>query len=97
MVLDMQARLLLDMLGRGIESALTNSSAFVPELWQATGETLSSIDPETMAVEPSLIPCVQVCFGYSMEFVVLYCWSLFIQHSPYLCFLLSCHRIIVDL
>jgi hypothetical protein len=28
---------------------------------------------------------------------VLYCWSLFIQHSPYLCFLLSCHRIIVDL
>ncbi|MCI01984.1 mediator of RNA polymerase II transcription subunit, partial [Trifolium medium] len=59
MVLDMQARLLLDMLGRGIESALTNSSAFVPELWQASGEMLSSIDPETMAVEPALIPCVQ--------------------------------------
>lgn len=67
MVLDMQARLLLDMLGRGIESALINSSALVPELWQASSETLSNIDPETMAVEPALIPSVQVCFGYSME------------------------------
>ncbi|XP_058730846.1 mediator of RNA polymerase II transcription subunit 16 isoform X2 [Vicia villosa] len=59
MVLDMQARLLLDMLGRGIESALINSSALVPELWQASSETLSNIDPETMAVEPALIPSVQ--------------------------------------
>ncbi|KAJ1405482.1 hypothetical protein SESBI_25836 [Sesbania bispinosa] len=59
MVLDMQARLLLDMLGRGIESALINSSALVPDLWQASGETLSSIDPESMAVEPALIPSVQ--------------------------------------
>ncbi|BAT73746.1 hypothetical protein LR48_Vigan01g061600 [Vigna angularis] len=59
MVLDMQARLLLDMLGKGIESALINSSALVPEPWQASGETLSSIDPETMAVEPALIPSIQ--------------------------------------
>ncbi|KAK7319664.1 hypothetical protein RJT34_04387 [Clitoria ternatea] len=59
MVLDMQARLLLDMLGKGIESALINSSALVPELWQASGETLSSIDPESMAVEPALIPSIQ--------------------------------------
>jgi hypothetical protein len=28
---------------------------------------------------------------------VLYCRSFFIQHTPYLYFLLSCHRIIVDL
>ncbi|KAL2344020.1 hypothetical protein Fmac_005305 [Flemingia macrophylla] len=59
MVLDMQARLLLDMLGKGIESALINSSALVPELWQASAETLSSIDPESMAVEPALIPSIQ--------------------------------------
>lgn len=59
MVLDMQARLLLDMLGRGIESALIDPTQFVPELWQASGETLSNIDSETMAVEPALVPCVQ--------------------------------------
>ncbi|XP_061349376.1 mediator of RNA polymerase II transcription subunit 16-like isoform X1 [Gastrolobium bilobum] len=59
MVLDMQARLLLDMLGKGIESALINSSALVPEPWQASGETLSSIEPESMAVDPALIPSVQ--------------------------------------
>ncbi|GMH05436.1 hypothetical protein Nepgr_007276 [Nepenthes gracilis] len=59
MVLDMQARLLVDMLGKGIESALTNPSALVPEPWQASGETLSSIDPEAMAVEPALVLSVQ--------------------------------------
>ncbi|XP_027347694.1 mediator of RNA polymerase II transcription subunit 16-like isoform X3 [Abrus precatorius] len=59
MVLDMQARLLLDMLGKGIESALIHSSALLPELWQASGETLSNIDPESMAVEPALIPNIQ--------------------------------------
>ena len=60
MVLDMQARLLLDMLGKGIESALINPSALVPEPWQASGETLSGIDPEIMAVEPDLVPSIQV-------------------------------------
>ncbi|KAK4271519.1 hypothetical protein QN277_020205 [Acacia crassicarpa] len=59
MVLDMQARLLLDMLGKGIESALLNPSALVAEPWQASGETLSNIDPEAMAVEPSLVPSIQ--------------------------------------
>nr|XP_023908082.1 mediator of RNA polymerase II transcription subunit 16 isoform X1 [Quercus suber]POF16183.1 isoform 2 of mediator of rna polymerase ii transcription subunit 16 [Quercus suber] len=59
MVLDMQARLLLDMLGKGIESALINPSALVPEPWQASGETLSGIDPEIMAVEPALIQSIQ--------------------------------------
>jgi predicted Abi (CAAX) family protease len=62
MVLDMQARLLLDMLGRGIESALINPSALVSEPWQASGETLSGIDPEAMTVEPNLVPSIQVCF-----------------------------------
>lgn len=61
MVLDMQARLLLDMLGKGIESALLNPSALVPEPWQATGETLSNIDPEAMAVDPALVLSIQVC------------------------------------
>ncbi|KAJ6738140.1 MEDIATOR OF RNA polymerase II TRANSCRIPTION SUBUNIT 16 [Salix koriyanagi] len=59
MVLDMQARLLLDMLGKGIESALINPSALVPEPWQASGETLSGIDPESMTVEPNLVPSIQ--------------------------------------
>jgi len=74
MVLDMQARLLLDMLGKGIESALINSSALVPEPWQASGETLSSIDPETMAVEPALIPSIQVCFSYNLELAYVICF-----------------------
>lgn len=61
MVLDMQARLLLDMLGKGIESALINPSALVSEPWQESGEKLSGIDPETMAVEPALVLSIQVC------------------------------------
>ncbi|KAM7500810.1 hypothetical protein LguiA_025224 [Lonicera macranthoides] len=59
MVLDMQARLLLDMLGKGIESALVNPSALVSEPWVASGETLSRIDPESMAVEPALVLSIQ--------------------------------------
>jgi hypothetical protein len=59
MVLDMQARLLLDMLGKGIEAALINPSALVTEPWSASGETLSNIDPEAMAIEPALIPTIQ--------------------------------------
>lgn len=59
MVLDMQARLLLDMLGKGIESALINPSALLPEPWHASGETLSGIDPEAMAVEPALASSTQ--------------------------------------
>lgn len=59
MVLDMQARLLLDMLGKGIESALTNPAALVPEPWQASSETLFGIDPDAMAVEPALVPSIQ--------------------------------------
>ncbi|KAM7530680.1 hypothetical protein LguiB_034090 [Lonicera macranthoides] len=59
MVLDMQARLLLDMLGKGIEAALINPSALVTEPWVASGETLSGIDPEAMAVEPALVISIQ--------------------------------------
>ncbi|KAG2687550.1 hypothetical protein I3843_09G057600 [Carya illinoinensis] len=59
MVLDMQARLLLDMLGKGIESALLNPSALVSEPWNASGEMLSGIDPEAMAVEPALVLSIQ--------------------------------------
>ncbi|KAJ0796026.1 hypothetical protein HanPI659440_Chr04g0157351 [Helianthus annuus] len=43
MVLNMQARLLLDMLGKGIKSALVNPSALVVEPWLASGETLNSL------------------------------------------------------
>ncbi|KAK6932540.1 hypothetical protein RJ641_002164 [Dillenia turbinata] len=59
MVLDMQARLLLDMLGKGIESALINPSALVPEPWRASAEMLSGIDPEAMAVDPALVTSIQ--------------------------------------
>ncbi|KAI7999500.1 Mediator of RNA polymerase II transcription subunit 16 [Camellia lanceoleosa] len=59
MVLDMQARLLLDMLGKGIESALINPSALVSEPWQESGDKLSSIDPEAMAVEQALVLSIQ--------------------------------------
>ncbi|KAK1381242.1 hypothetical protein POM88_027986 [Heracleum sosnowskyi] len=59
MVLDMQPRLLLDMLGKGIASALINLSALVPEPWQASDETLSSTDPEAMAVDPALVLSIQ--------------------------------------
>ncbi|MFS7891182.1 putative mediator of RNA polymerase II transcription subunit 16 [Helianthus anomalus] len=59
MVLDMQARLLLDMLGKGIESALVNPSALVVEPWLASGETLNSLDHESMAVEPALMLDIQ--------------------------------------
>ncbi|KAL4591414.1 hypothetical protein LXL04_004377 [Taraxacum kok-saghyz] len=48
-LLDMQARLLLDMLGKGIESSLINPSALVDKPWQASGETLNNIDHEAMA------------------------------------------------
>lgn len=59
LVLDMQARLLLDMLGKGIESALVNPATLIPEPWQVSGETLSNIDPESMTVEPALVSSIQ--------------------------------------
>ncbi|MFS7992800.1 putative H(+)-transporting two-sector ATPase [Helianthus anomalus] len=61
MVLDMQARLLLDMLGKGKgkESALVNPSALVVEPWLASSETLSSLDPESMAIDPALVLNIQ--------------------------------------
>ncbi|KAJ4976015.1 hypothetical protein NE237_001121 [Protea cynaroides] len=59
LVLDMQARLLLDMLGKGIESALINPATLVNEPWHASGETLSGIDPDAMTVEPALVSSIQ--------------------------------------
>uniref|UniRef100_A0A1D1ZCV0 Putative mediator of RNA polymerase II transcription subunit 16 n=1 Tax=Anthurium amnicola TaxID=1678845 RepID=A0A1D1ZCV0_9ARAE len=59
LVLDMQARLLLDMLGKGIESALVNPATLLPEPWQASSETLSGIDADKMVVEPTLVPSIQ--------------------------------------
>ncbi|KAM0043824.1 putative H(+)-transporting two-sector ATPase [Helianthus debilis subsp. tardiflorus] len=61
MVLDMQARLLLDMLGKGKgkESALVNPSALVVEPWLASSETLNSLDPESMAIDPALVLNIQ--------------------------------------
>ncbi|KAM1347598.1 hypothetical protein ACFX2H_036511 [Malus domestica] len=38
------------------QAGLLNPSALVPEPWQASGETLSGIDPEATAVEPALVP-----------------------------------------
>ncbi|KAF3772204.1 Mediator of RNA polymerase II transcription subunit 16 [Nymphaea thermarum] len=59
LVLDMQARLLLDMLGKGIESALVHPESLITEPWHASSETLSSLDSEAMTVEPALIASIQ--------------------------------------
>ncbi|XP_042518866.1 mediator of RNA polymerase II transcription subunit 16 [Macadamia integrifolia] len=59
LVLDMQARLLLDMLGKGIESALINPATLVNEPWQASGWTLQGIDADAMTVEPALVSSIQ--------------------------------------
>ncbi|CAM6060831.1 unnamed protein product [Sphagnum tenellum] len=59
LVLDMQGRLMLDMLGRGIEAALVNPSTLIPEPWQASGETLTGLGPDAMAVDPALVQVVQ--------------------------------------
>ncbi|XP_078427438.1 sensitive to freezing 6 [Wolffia australiana] len=59
LVLDMQARLLLDMLGKGIESALVNPSTLLAEPWQASGETLAGIDADKMVVEQALVQSIQ--------------------------------------
>ncbi|KAJ4784237.1 Mediator of RNA polymerase II transcription subunit 16 [Rhynchospora pubera] len=59
LVLDMQARLLLEMLGKGIESALVNPSTLLPEPWQATSETLSGIESDKMTVEQALVTSIQ--------------------------------------
>lgn len=75
MILDMQARLLLDMLGNGIESALNDPSALVPDPWQVSSETLSSVDPKALAVEPALIPCIQVCLFVYSYFGTIFCCS----------------------
>ncbi|XP_077226254.1 mediator of RNA polymerase II transcription subunit 16-like [Tasmannia lanceolata] len=59
LVLDMQARLLLDMLGKGIESALINPETLIPEPWKDYREKLSGIGLDAMAVDPALIPSIQ--------------------------------------
>ncbi|KAG0566204.1 hypothetical protein KC19_7G045700 [Ceratodon purpureus] len=59
LVLDMQGRLMLDMLGRGIEAALMNPSTLIAEPWQASSETLTGLGVDAMAVDPALIPIIQ--------------------------------------
>lgn len=60
LVLDMQARLLLDMLGKGVEAALTNPATLFAEPWLASGDTLSGLGPDAMTVDPALVPSIQV-------------------------------------
>ena len=71
LVLDMQARLLLDMLGKGIESALINPATLLAEPWQASSETLSGIDADKMVVEQALVPCIQV---FLLSFFISLCF-----------------------
>lgn len=63
LVLDMQGRLMLDMLGRGIEAALVNPSTLIAEPWQASHDTLTGLGIDAMAVDPALIPTIQVLFS----------------------------------
>lgn len=60
LVLDMQGRLMLDMLGRGIEAALVNPSTLISEPWQASHDTLTGLGIDAMAVDPALFPTIQV-------------------------------------
>lgn len=63
LVLDMQGRLMLDMLGRGIEAALVNPSTLISEPWQASSETLTGLGGDAMAVDPALVQTIQVPFS----------------------------------
>lgn len=58
-VLDMQARLLLEMLGKGIEAALINPATFIAEPWMASAETLTGLVHDAMTVELALVPYIQ--------------------------------------
>ena len=58
-VLDMQARLLLEMLGKGIEAALINPETFLAEPWMASPEVVSGL-ADAITVDPALLPYVQV-------------------------------------
>lgn len=59
-VLDMQARLLLEMLGKGIEAAFTNPATIIAEPWTESSETLMQrLVPDVMTVEPALVFYVQ--------------------------------------
>ncbi|KAJ7561508.1 hypothetical protein O6H91_03G030900 [Diphasiastrum complanatum] len=59
LVLDMQARLLLEMLGKGIEAALMNPATLIAEPWQAPSETLTGLGGDAMVVDPALVPNIQ--------------------------------------
>ncbi|KAG8087112.1 hypothetical protein GUJ93_ZPchr0010g10808 [Zizania palustris] len=61
LVLDMQARLLLDMLVKEIESALINPSTLLPEPWHASSDMLSIMEPDKITVDPvlPLLPSIQ--------------------------------------
>jgi hypothetical protein len=72
LVLDMQARLLLEMLGKGIESALVNPATLLPEPWQATSETLSGIESDKMSVDQALAPSIQVSYTSNPIFGLLF-------------------------
>lgn len=63
LVLDMQARLLLGMLGKGIDSALINPSTLLSEPYQASTDMLSSIEPNKVTVDPALHSSIQVFFA----------------------------------
>ncbi|KAI5059444.1 hypothetical protein GOP47_0025763 [Adiantum capillus-veneris] len=58
-VLDMQARLLLEMLGKGIEAALVNPATSIAEPWMATSEALIGLVHDVMTVEPALVSYIQ--------------------------------------
>ncbi|XP_024540755.1 mediator of RNA polymerase II transcription subunit 16-like isoform X1 [Selaginella moellendorffii] len=59
LVLDMQARLLLEVLGKGIEAALVNPSTLILDPWQAPSETLTGLGGEAMLVDPALVHQIQ--------------------------------------
>ncbi|KAL2630105.1 hypothetical protein R1flu_014791 [Riccia fluitans] len=60
LVLDMQARLTLDVLGKGIESCLVSPATLIAEPWvTGAAEQMQSLGADALAVDPNLLPNVQ--------------------------------------
>jgi hypothetical protein len=69
LVLDMQPRLLLDMLGKGIESSLIIPATLMVEPWQASSGTLTQLGTDAMIFDPTLIPIILTFVGVDLDWL----------------------------
>lgn len=70
LVLDMQARLLMEFLRKSLDAALINPSTLIAEPWQGTPEVLAGFGPDGMAVDAALVPSIQVCLARTCSFTL---------------------------